>query len=208
MKPEATGSKSPLRVVALGGSLSERSSSLLALHVAAQGAREASADVDMFAVRDLDLPLFAPDEEPPPSARRLADAVAAADAMLWSSPMYHGSVSGSFKNAIDWLQLLVDRDPPYLTDKIIGLISTAGGVQGLQAINTMEFIVRALRGWAVPLVIPVGRSWQIFTDEEVTDQRVRDQLQSLGAEVVRAAIQFRDTGDCDYMDPVATGRST
>lgn len=200
--------EAPVRVVALGGSLSERSTSLLALQVAAQGASDASAEVEVFAVRDLDLPLFAADEDPPPSARRLAEAVAAADAMLWSSPMYHGSVSGSFKNAIDWLQLLVDHDPPYLTDKIVGLISTAGGVQGLQAINTMEFVVRALRGWAVPLVIPIGRSWQIFTEDEVTDQRVRDQLQGLGAEVVRAAAQFRDTGDCDYADPVASGRTT
>lgn len=117
--------------------------------------------------------------------------------------MYHGSVSGSFKNAIDWLQLLVDQDPPYLTDKVVGLISTAGGVQGLQAINTMEFIVRALRGWAVPLVLAVGRSWQVFSDDEITDAKVRDQLEGLGTEVVRAASQFRDTGDCDYSDPVA-----
>ena len=46
--------------------------------------------------------------------------------------MYHGTVSGSFKNALDWLQLLSDRDPPYLTNKVVGLVSTAGGVQGLR----------------------------------------------------------------------------
>jgi NAD(P)H-dependent FMN reductase len=40
-------------------------------------------------------------------------------------------------------------EPPYLHDKVVGLISAAGGTQGLQAINTMEFVVRALRGWAV-----------------------------------------------------------
>jgi NAD(P)H-dependent FMN reductase len=43
-----------------------------------------------------------------------------------------------------------------LLDKVIGLISAAGGTQGLQAINTMEFAVRALRGWAVPYVVPVA----------------------------------------------------
>ncbi len=43
-------------------------------------------------------------------------------------------------------------------DKPVGLISTAGGVQGLQAVNSMEFIARALRGWSVPLVLPVPRS--------------------------------------------------
>ena len=55
----------------------------------------------------------------------------------------------SSKNALDWLQPLSQRDPPHLTDKVIGLINTAGGTQGLQAVNTMEFIVRALRGWEV-----------------------------------------------------------
>lgn len=196
----------PTRVVALGGSLSERSTSLGALQVAARGAREAGADVDVIAVRDLNLPLYSPGAAPTEGAQRLVRAIAAADALIWSSPLYHGSVSGSFKNAIDWLQLLVDHDPPYLTDKVVGLISTAGGVQGLQAINTMEFIVRALRGWAVPLVLAVGRSWQIFSDDEISDEQVRGQLAALGAEVVRAATQFRDTGDCDYADPVAAGK--
>ena len=39
------------------------------------------------------------------------------------------------------------RDPPFLHDKVVGLISAAGGTQGLQAINTMEFATRALRAW-------------------------------------------------------------
>ena len=76
--------------------------------------------------------------------------------------MYHGTVSGSFKNALDWLQLLSDSNPLFLTNKVVGLTNTAGGVQGLQAVNTMEFAVRALRGWAVPLVIPVARVWEAF----------------------------------------------
>jgi FMN reductase len=37
------------------------------------------------------------------------------------------------------------RHPPFLYDEVIGLISAAGGTQGLQAINTMEFATRVLR---------------------------------------------------------------
>ena len=112
--------------------------------------------------------------------------------------MYHGTISGSFKNCLDWLQLLGDRDPPYLTNKVIGLISTAGGVQGLQAINTMEFVVRALRGWAVPMVLPIPAAWRIFEDGRVIDAAVERQLHALGPEVVRAARQFATEGTCDY----------
>ncbi len=119
--------------------------------------------------------------------------------LLWSSPLYHGTISGSFKNALDWLHILADHDPPYLTDKVIGLISTAGGVQGLQAVNTMEFVVRALRAWAVPLVQPIPRAWESFADDgSVRNPAVAEQLGVLGREVVRAARQLATTGECDY----------
>src|SRR6266542_5271286 len=65
------------------------------------------------------------------------------------------------KNALDWLHVLGQSDPQYLHDKVIGLISAAGGTQGLQAINTMEFSVRALRGWAVPYVVPVATAARV-----------------------------------------------
>jgi len=110
--------------------------------------------------------------------------------MLWSSPLYHGTVSGAFKNALDWFQLLSEANPPYLTDKVVGLISTAGGTHGLQAVNTMEFAVRALRGWAVPLVLPIPQAWQAFKDGRVADARVEEQLRALGRELARAAQLF------------------
>jgi FMN reductase len=105
--------------------------------------------------------------------------------------MYHGTISGSFKNALDWLQLLSNRQPPFLTDKVVGLISTAGGVQGLQAVNTMEFVVRSLRGWAVPLVLPIAQAWKAFDDQSnARDPNLQEQLRALGREVARGACQF------------------
>jgi hypothetical protein len=50
-------------------------------------------------------------------------------------------------------------------------------VQGLQAINSMDFIARALRGWSVPLVQPVAQSWQAFAaDGQLNDEGVGAQL--------------------------------
>ncbi len=201
---------STLRVVGIGGSLAADSRSLAALRVALAGAREAGADITLFDVRALNLPMYVPSESPvPPPARVMADTVYAADGLIWSSPLYHGTVSGSFKNALDWLHLLQDRDPAYLTNKVIGLVSTAGGVQGLQAINTMEFAVRALRGWAVPMVMPIPRAWEVFDARgESRDERVTNQLKALGQEVVRAARQFASTGTCDYApEALVAGRS-
>ena len=188
-------------VVGLGGSLRRGSSSLAALRRALAGAEEAGAETELISVARLDLPFYAPDVEPPESALRLGDAVHSADALIWSSPLYQGSVSGSFKNAVDWLQVLAGREPPFLHDKVVGLVAAAGGTHGLQAVNTMDFMVRALRGWAVPLVAPVARSWRAFDSSgRMLDDSVDRQLRRLGAEVVRAARQVMHTGTCDYAD--------
>jgi FMN reductase len=179
-----------VRIVGLGGSLARRSTSLAALKVAIEGAAQAGAATELFDVRELDLPMYVPDSEPvPDAAKTLCDAVYACQGMLWSSPLYHGTISGLFKNALDWLQLLGDRHPASLTDKVVGLISTAGGTQGLQAVNTMEFIVGALRGWAVPLVIPIPQAWRVFQQGQVLDAGIAEQLHSLGREVTRASEQ-------------------
>jgi FMN reductase len=183
---------SAVRIVGIGGSLAANSASFTALTVALDGAREFSAEVQLFNLRELNLPMYSPEAEAPaPSAAiELCDAVHAAHGLMWSSPLYHGTVSGSFKNAIDWLQLLSERTPPYLTDKVVGLISTAGGTHGLQAVNTMEFAVRALRGWAVPLVLPIPQAWRVFKDGRVVDSRVEQQLRALGHELARTAQLF------------------
>ena len=186
-----------LKVVGLGGSLREASHSRAALTVALEGAADAGATVELLDLRQLGLPMYSPalEADPPAVVLTLIDTCYEADGMLWSSPMYNGSVSGSFKNAIDWLHMLGTREPPYLNDEVIGLISAAGGTQGLQVVNTMEFSVRSLRGWAVPYVVPVPQAARVFAESgAVQDELVEQQLRLLGEEVVRVAERFaRDT---------------
>ena len=110
--------KNRLTVVGLGGSLSQKSSSLAALKIALEGAAETGAETELLDIRELALPMFEPGivADPPASAFKLSEAMYNADGVIWSSPMYHGTISGSFKNELDWLQLLANRKPPYLTD--------------------------------------------------------------------------------------------
>ena len=161
--------------------------------MALDGAAAAGAAIELLDLRQLELPMFNPEQEAraPAVVQTTIETCYEADGMLWSSPMYNGSVSGSFKNAIDWLHMLGSREPSFLHDKVIGLISAAGGTQGLQVVNTMEFSVRALRAWAVPYVVPVAQATVAFTDSGGLENRaVEQQLRLLGEEVVRVAQRF------------------
>jgi FMN reductase len=180
-----------VKIVALGGSMKPGSASVAMLHCALRGVEAAGAVGELLEIRLLDLPIYTPDLSPTAGVARMVDAVAAADGLLWSSPVYHGGMSGAFKNALDWLELLSDREPKYLTNKPVGLLSTAGGVQGLQAINSMEFVVRALRGWTVPLVIPLDRAWQAMgPDGQIRDEALTAKLVQLGRDVAEAAARL------------------
>jgi FMN reductase len=181
-----------LTIVGLGGSLAKTSRSRAALRVALAGAADAGAETELLDLRELDLPMYDPDDEQPgTAAARLIESCYSADGMLWSSPMYQGTISGAFKNALDWLHVLGTREPAFLHDTVVGLISAAGGTHALQAINTMEFSTRALRAWAVPYVVPVGAAWRVFDGSgHIQDDTVELQLRTLGAEVVRVAERF------------------
>jgi FMN reductase len=185
-----------ISIVGLGGSLAKASKSRAALQVALEGAASAGAETTLLDLRALALPIYNPDDERPiDRAALLIESCYEADGMLWSSPLYQGTISGAFKNALDWLHVLGPRDPPYLHDTVVGLISAAGGTQGLQAINTMEFSIRAMRAWAVPYVVPIAAAGRVFDpDGRVRDDGVEAQLRALGIEVVRVAQRFAVDG--------------
>jgi FMN reductase len=181
--------KEKIRILGIGGSISPNSSTLQALRYALRGAEELGAETGLIDIASLNLPMYNHDYlEAPEGAEAMCEQVFQAHGLIWSSPMYHGTISGLFKNTIDWLELLSDREPKYLANKVVGLIASAGGVQGLQVINTMEYMVRSLRGWTCPLVVPVHRAWQIFDEDgSINDKIMEAQLLSLGREVFQAS---------------------
>lgn len=124
-----TNRSGPLRIVGLSGSLREDSTNTAVLR-AARDLAPADAEVRVLVPRDV--PLFDVDLEvgglPAPVAR-LREAVAAADGLLLATPEYNWSVSGSLKNAIDWLSR---GDPAPLDRKPAALLS-AGGSGGVRA---------------------------------------------------------------------------
>lgn len=184
-----------LHVVGIGGTLREGSTSLLALEEALQAAEEAGATTELLDLRELDLPLYEPGkplEEYEENVKELVEAMRGADALLWSTAAYHGTLAGVAKNALDFAQFPTRDEKPYLQDRVVGLIATAGGgMAAVNAIGAMINVVHALRGVAAPLSVPVTQSWEAFDEEgNIRDEGVARRLQSLGRLVVEMAAKL------------------
>ena len=91
-----------MRILAVSGSLRESSYNTSLLRAAIEAAPD-GVDLELWEGLG-ELPLYDEDLEAdaPDSVRRLREDWAAADAILFSTPEYNGSVPGGLKNAIDW----------------------------------------------------------------------------------------------------------
>ena len=184
-------------VIGIGGTLRDGSTGLRALERALAAAERAGATTELLDLRELGLPMYEPGkplEEFGESAERLVEAMRDADAMLWGTAAYHGTLAGVTKNALDFAQFTSRDEKPYLQDKVVGLVATAGGsVAAVNAINAMVNVVHALRGVAAPLSVPVTQSWNVFDDEgNIDDEGVDERLESLGRLVVEMAAKLGD----------------
>lgn len=103
-----------------------------------------------------------------------------ADAHIWLTPLYHGSMTGVMKNCLDWLELSSKEEKPYLIDKLIGLVCWADGGQAMQGINAMDAVAKALRAWPVPFTVPIVRN-ALFTapDYKEISQEYKNKLNLL-----------------------------
>jgi FMN reductase len=172
-------------IVGLGGSLRAQSYSNAALQAGLQIAQDLGYATQMLDLRQLDLPIYVPDQAiaqypqaHQASITQLVQAFRQADAMLWATPTYHGSMSGVFKNAIDYLQLLAGDARPYLQGCPIGLISASDPAP----LGAMAHCVHELRGWLAPTRLTVD-SEDFSEILELSNPRVRQRLQRLVTEL-------------------------
>ena len=93
----------PIRILAVSGSLRERSFNRALLRAAAE---LAPPGVELVEADLAPIPLYDGDVEAsgaPPAVEELRAAVREADALLLATPEYNRGTSGVLKNAIDWL---------------------------------------------------------------------------------------------------------
>lgn len=169
------------RVVAVSGSLGDESTTRVALSTALAGAASAGADTAMVDLREYDLPVFDPDLDTPAEATRLAEEIAAADAILLGTPNYHGSYSAPLKNALDYCGF------DEFEHKTVGLVTVAGGGYPIPPLDHLRAVCRSLNAWVLPRQTAIPRASSRIENGRVTDEEIEERLHRLGVDAVRYA---------------------
>ena len=179
-----------MRILAVSGSLREGSFNTSLLRAAAEAAPdgvelELWEGIGELPPYDDDLELAAP--EP---VRRLRETWAAADAILFATPEYNGSVPGGLKNAIDWASR--PKLEAVLRNKPVAVVGASTGQFGaLWAQQDLKRILGIAGARVVGTEIPVARAQERFDaegrllDGEVFEQ-LRLHLTTLASEAVAA----------------------
>jgi NAD(P)H-dependent FMN reductase len=165
-------------VVAICGSLSDDSGTRIALRDALDAAEQAGATTHLVDLRDYDLPPRDGDDRDAGDGPELREDVAAADAVLLGTPMYHGSYAAPLKNALDYC----GRDE--LGGKAVGLLSVAGGSFPRQALGHLRTVCRAVDAWTLPMQVAIPDSGEHFEDGDLVDDALAERTRDLGEMLV------------------------
>jgi NAD(P)H-dependent FMN reductase len=127
------------------------------------------------------LPAFNPDDDgdsPPTPVTELRKEIAAADAVVFSTPEYAGTLPGSFKNLLDWT--VGDGG---LYGKPVAWVNVANQGRGGGAQATLDTVlgyVGAAVSEAACRRLPVARDW-VSPDGEITDAGFRAAMAEVAA---------------------------
>ena len=169
-----------MKVLAVSGSLRAGSHNRELLRAAAEAA-PAGVEVELWEGIG-GLPLYDQDLEasaPPEPVRRLREDWAAADAILFATPEYNGSVPGGLKNAVDWGSRPRLEAP--LTNKPVAVVGASPGQFGaLWAQADLRKILGVAGARVVGDELPVTRAHEKFDAQgRLLDEELRGRLSLL-----------------------------
>lgn len=175
-----------VKVIAICGSLREKSYTRLSLALALQAAKELGANIQLIDLTAFDLKFCdgSGNESQSEDVIKLRELVNEAQGIILGTPEYHGGYSGVLKNALD----LMGFDE--FEGKMMGLVGVSAGSQGAgEAINSLRTVGRALHAWVVPEQVSIPYVYKVFdADGKCMDDNVKKRLISLGQQVARFSL--------------------
>ena len=157
------------RILAFAGSTRRESFNKKLVAIAAQGAREAGAEVTLIDLKDFPLPLFDQDLEAeqgmPENGKKLKKLFIDHDGLLIASPEYNSSFPAVLKNAIDWVSRPAPGEPSLVAfrGKVATLMSASpGALGGLRGLVHVRSILGNLGVIVLPDQIALAKAHEAF----------------------------------------------
>jgi chromate reductase len=154
------------RVLAFAGALRKGSFNRKLVAVAAERARALGADVDLLDLAEVAMPLYDGDLEEasglPPGAVEFRRRIAAAPAVIISSPEYNSSIPGPLKNAIDW----ASRPPnqPWQGKLVLLLAASPGPFGAARVLPDLRKVLCSIGALVLPSQVHVARANDAFDE--------------------------------------------
>ncbi|UFT98591.1 NAD(P)H-dependent oxidoreductase [Radiobacillus kanasensis] len=171
-----------MKLVGVSGSLTPMSKTYVTLKEALTFAQNDNENVetDLLNLRDYEIQ-FCDGRDPAAyegDTKKVIDLIEGADALLFGSPIYRGSLSGALKNVFD----LIPNDS--LRGKVVGFIATGGTYHHYLAI---EHQLKPLAGYFKAHVVPgnVYAHNSHFENKQLVDEDIRQRLQELAISIVQ-----------------------
>lgn len=178
-----------MRILAFAASLREGSLNRRLLSLAARLAEEAGAEVDLAEFREFEMPLYDGDLEArgrPAGCLALERRLARAEAVMIASPEYNYSISGTLKNAIDWVSRA--RPMPWRGKSLYLLSASPSPMGGIRGLWQARIPLEGCGALVFPDMFALAHAREAFTPEgSLRDPALQERLRKEMVGFVRLA---------------------
>lgn len=188
------------KILAFAGSLRKDSFNKKLVKIAVKGAEEAGAEVTYIDLKDYPLPVYDQEIEDsqglPENALKLKKLMQSHDGFLISCPEYNSSLSGVFKNVIDWTSRNATPDEVYLScfiDKGVALMSASPGqLGGLRGLVHARSLFSNIFSWVLPKQKCIPNADKAFDSEgNLKEEKNQKEVISLGKSLVEFLVKHK-----------------
>jgi len=164
----------PPRILVLYGSLRETSFSRKLGFEFARLLELLGCDVRVFNPQGL--PVRDPELETNVKVQEIRALTQWSDGHVWVSPEMHGTITGAFKNQIDWIPLNTGSVRP-TQGKTCLVAQVNGGSQSFNAVNALRILARWMRMPCCTNQSSIAKAWQEFDDNgRMKESDFRDRI--------------------------------
>jgi len=165
-----------LNVLGVGSSMRQGSYSTTALNMILDMAKGNEAETKLLDLRQTNLPMLYAANDDTHEIGQVTELVEWADAYILATPDYHGSMSGSLKNFLDYFW-------SEFAGKTFGYI-VASHEKGLTVMDQMRTAVRQCYGWSIPYGISINPEDDFNDKKEVINRKLWSRLDMLARDLV------------------------